>query len=157
MSAKNSYPELPVIPYKKTTVEMPIVVLFAKSLVAKYGAVYVRMAYAIFRNESANGLKGVNNNYGGIQADVGKWTNIPGKPIATCVKVDSGGVERRFLCFNDDGYKISFELFCIKAKERNMTTTLDYYKKWVGKTKVTEEDLNSGFSKILKQAEAIFN
>lgn len=139
MSVNNSYPELPEIPYKKTSVQMPDVVIFAKTLIGKYKIQSVRMAYAIFRNESANGSRGVNNNYAGVQADVGRWKNLPGAPVGTCTKVDSGGANRRFLCFDTDGYKICFELLCIKIENRNMITTEDYFAKWVGNPGASQE------------------
>ncbi len=89
---KNYYEELPEIPFKRTSVEMPKVVFFAKELAGKYDKHFIASAYSIFRNESANGSKGVNNNYAGIQADNAHWVNLPGEPIGTCIKVDSGGV-----------------------------------------------------------------
>lgn len=132
---KNSYPELPEIPYRKTQVEMPAVVVYARSLVGKYKKEYVRMALAVFRFESANGTKGINNNYAGIQADVGRWRNLPGQPVGTSVKKDVAGNIRRFLCFNkEDGMQITFELLCIKATQRRMLTAMDYERKWVGIT-----------------------
>ena len=152
MSVKNSYPELPEIAFKRTSVSMPEVVTFAKSLVGKYKVEAVRMAYAIFRNESSNGKKGVNNNYAGVQADVGRWTNLPGNPIATCVKVDSGNVNRRFLCFDADGYKICFELLCIKITSRKMVTVDDYFAKWVGNPDASAEH-KKNFSSLLKSGE----
>lgn len=143
MEIKNSYPQLPVIEAKKTSVSMIDVIVFAKSLLQKYDPKFIRMAYAIFRNESSNGLSGVNNNYAGIQADVGMWSNLPGTPIGTCVQIDSGKQQRRFLCFNDsDGYKISFELICIKSKERNMILPKDYFTEWVGRPNYTLNDLS---------------
>lgn len=152
MSVKNYYPELPEIDYKKTKVDMPDVVIYLKSLIGKYPIESIRMAYAIFRNESANGNRGVNHNYGGIQADVGKWRNLPGEPVATCVKVDSGGATRRFLCFNkDNGHKICLELICIKATERNMVTVDDYFIKWVGNPRASE-DHKSNFQSLLNSA-----
>ena len=150
---KNLYPELPEVAFKRTSIEMPLIVLFAKSLKGKYPLTAIRMAYAIFRNESANGAKGVNNNYGGIQADNARWKGLPGEPIATCVKIDSGNVARRFICFPDDtGYKISFELMVIKSTERNMVTAADYFKKWVGKTNPSALDFKS-FNSLLNSAE----
>lgn len=132
--AKNLYPELPEIPYKKTSIDMHVVVEYAKTLVEEFGKEFVKSAYAIFRNESANGARGVNNNYAGIQADNARWTELPGQPIATCVRIDSGHVERRFLCFSDeDGYKICFKLLCIKCKARGIVDATTYYKKWVGR------------------------
>lgn len=150
---KNSYPELPEIPFQRTSVDMNKVIEFAKSLVPVYGYRAVSMAYVIFRNESANGMRGVNNNYGGIQADVGRWKNLPGSPVATCTKVDSGGVLRRFLCFNEDGYKVSFELAAIKAVERKMFTAADYLKKWVGNPNGSTKGVDS----MLAQAAKLFN
>jgi hypothetical protein len=153
MSVKNYYPELPEIIFQRTSVEMPSVVVFARSLLSKYSKDAVRMAYAIFRFESANGTKGVNNNYGGIQADVGRWKNLPGTPVATCVKVDSGGALRRFLCFSkEDGYKVSFELICVKATERKMVTVDDYFKQWVGNPNPGKDYKNS-FKQVLEKAE----
>lgn len=156
MSTNNFYPELPEIPYQKTAVEMPDVVIFAKSLIGKYSKEVVRMAYAVFRFESANGTKGVNHNYAGIQADNARWKGLPGNPVATCVKRDNGGNVRRFLCFDKDtGYKISFELICIKATERKMITALDYEQKWVGVKNPTPEALTA-FSNVLKQSVSVF-
>ncbi len=155
MSVKNSYPELPEIPFQRTSIEMPLVVVFAKTLLGKYAKEYLRMAYAIFRNESANGKKGVNNNYGGIQADVGRWKNLPVLPIGTCVKVDSGNIARRFLCFDTDGYKASFELFCIKAAQRNMVTSKDYFDKWVSNPNPGTLAINS-FNSLLSSAAKVF-
>lgn len=130
---KNFYPELPEIAYQKTSVDMVKVIDFAKTLLGDYDIEFIRSAYAIFRNESANGSRGVNNNYAGIQADDARWSELPGTPIATCVKVDSGKKERRFLCFAEDGYKISFELLCIKCRTRGIVDAVTYYKKWVGR------------------------
>jgi hypothetical protein len=149
---KNYYPEVPEIPYERTIIEMPDVAVFARSLVGKYSKDAVRMAYAIFRNESANGTRGVNNNYAGIQADNARWSKLPGEPIGTCVKVDSGKVSRRFLCFSkEDGYKICFELLCIKATDRNMYTAHDYIQKWVGKENPQATEVN-WFNILLSQS-----
>lgn len=156
MSVKNYYPELPEEPYRLTKVEMPDIVIFGKSLIGKYSIEAVRMAYAIFRNESANGTRGVNNNYAGIQADNARWTNLPGKPIATCVKKDSGNAMRRFLCFDKDGYKISFELLCIKVTDRKMKTADDYFKKWVGNPNQPAEH-RKNFESLLRSAQKAFS
>ncbi len=164
MSIKNYYPALPEIPYKKTSIEMPVVVAFAKSLVEKYGIEIVRTAYCMFRNESANGNSGVNNNYGGIQADVGVWNNLPGNAIATSIKTDGAGDNRRFLCFTDEkGYKISFELMCIKVKERGMfigapsvndpdALAWCYLKKWVSNPKEETPEAVANFKSLYNSA-----
>lgn len=121
MNVRNYYPLLPEIKMKKTSIEMPVVVSYAKTLLSKYPKEVVRVAYAIFRNESANGKSGVNNNYGGVQADCGVWegldmTNV----IGTCVYKDNAGDLRRFLCFNDDGYESCFDFLCYKIQQRKM-------------------------------------
>lgn len=156
MIAKNSYPDLPEIPYKKTSIGMPFVVAFAKSL-TNYSVDTLRMAYAIFRNESGNGNSGVNNNYAGIQADVGQWNNLPGEAIGTVVKKDGSGDFRRFLAFSDnDGYKISFELLCIKIEQRNIVTDRDYFARWVCNSHPHEQDMLD-FRSLLKSAVAVFS
>lgn len=68
---KNSYPEKPEIKYQKTIVEMGAVVGYLQSL--QVPAEIKRSAYVMFRNESGNGSKGLNNNYAGVQADSGRW------------------------------------------------------------------------------------
>lgn len=153
MSVKNYYPELPEIPYKRTVISMNDVITYGKH--ALYEPWVLSSAYAIFRNESANGTRGVNNNYAGIQADNARWTNLPGDPIGTCVKIDSGNVSRRFLCFGDDGYKISFELLCIKCRDRRVKNPEDYFTKWVGKTKWTDAEARS-FASMLAQGMKLF-
>jgi hypothetical protein len=121
MSVKNSYPDLPVIAYRKTTIDMPTVVAFAKGLVAKFKLEVIRTAYCIFRNESANGKSGVNDNYIGLQADVGVWPGLSlANVVGTCVRVDGAGDTRRFICFNDNGYKVCFDFLCSKVLERGM-------------------------------------
>jgi len=141
---KNFYPQFPEIDYKKTSIEMPVVVLFAKSLVGKYPLEVVRSAYCIFRNESANGLKGVNNNYAGIQADNAAWEGLDlDNVIGTSVKKDNFGDTRRFICFNENGYKTSYEFLCYKVQQRGMyigapliekpiQVAFSYQRKWVG-------------------------
>lgn len=156
MSVKNSYPELPEISFQRTKCDMNNIIAFAKTLIPKYSLDTVRMAYAIFRNESANGTKGVNNNYAGVQADVGRWKNLPGDPIATCVKIDSGGDNRRFLCFGEDGYKICFELLCVKITSRKMVTVQDYFDKWVGNPNATGEH-KKNFQSLLNSAAKVIN
>ena len=121
MSTKNFYPSFPEIPYKRTSIDMPTVVAFAKTLVGKYHKEVVRMSYCIFRNESGNGSRGVNNNYGGIQADNAVWeglnlTNV----VGTCLKVDGNNEMRRFICFNQNGYQTCFDFLCYKINQRGM-------------------------------------
>lgn len=157
MAVKNSYPLLPELTYQKTSIEMSFVVVFAKTLIGKYSKDTVCMAYAIFRNESGNGQYGVNENYAGIQADVGVWENLPGVPIGTVIKKDNAGDLRRFLAFKkEDGYKVSFELLCIKIEQRNMITIDDYFDKWVSNSKEDTPEARKNFSSLLKAAAIVF-
>ena len=65
------YPELTEIPYLPTSVDMNSV---NRYIAGKSCATPVKqMGYVIFRNESANGSKGVCNNYIGMQNDCGRW------------------------------------------------------------------------------------
>lgn len=97
----NAYPEKPVIPYKKTTVEMATVIAYLQKSAA--AAEIKRTAYIMFRNESSNGRSGINNNYCGFQADSGRWSTAHDAKIAGVVaKVENGtGKQRLFLAFND--------------------------------------------------------
>jgi len=149
MPVKNSYPHLPEIAFERTAVDMKAVMAYACSKVGEYPKEVVRMAYCIFYNESAAGYKGVNNNYAGIQADCGRWTGLSGE-IATCVKKDSGGAIRRFICFDLDGYKHTLDLLLFACKRRGMfigaigvtdwnTLGTAYLNKWVGRKALQAE------------------
>jgi hypothetical protein len=164
---KNYYPELPEIPYKKTSVKMSDVIEYANSI-TEYPIEVKRMAYIMFRNESANGLKGVNNNYAGIQADNARWSGLKGA-VATSVRIDSGKQLRRFICFDDaSGYKDTFNFLCVKVQQRGMyigafgIREIDelvpaYLKKWVGRinTKPSIAELNNWKSLYRSAKEAI--
>jgi len=170
---KNYYPELPEIPYKKTQIGMPFVVAFAKTLVGKYPKEVIRMAYIIFRNESSNGKSGVNNNYIGCQADNARWEGLPMENvIGTCVKTDNAGDTRRFICFNENGYKDCFEFLCYKVQQREMflkeetTTNLLfpmiekiaeplyhlYEQKWVSNPKEDTSEAKANFISLYNSA-----
>ena len=59
-----------------------------------------RAAYVLICNESASGRAGINNNFGGLQADSGRWSHEYDQYISgTCVLTDNSGAKRRFLCF----------------------------------------------------------
>ena len=160
MAVKNYYPQFPEIEYKKTSIDMPTVVSFAKSLIGKYPLEVVRTGYCIFRNESANGKSGVNNNYIGLQGDNAAWqglnlTNV----VGTTVKTDGAGDTRRFICFNENGYKDCFDFLCFKAQQRgmyigaaNVSTTDDlaaiYQAKWVANPKENTSEARSDFKSL---------
>lgn len=172
MSVKNAYPELPEIPYKKTNVEMGLVVAFIQRT---YFHVNVkRAAYVYFRNESGNGRSGVNNNYAGIQADGGRWLNDQDF-AGTCVTPENKtGKKRRFVTFNawEDsvmftlntaqrrGMYISGETTIVsKLKVRTITDLVQAYKReWVtGNPKyVPASDEVAAFASMYRQAEKLF-
>lgn len=97
----NAYPELPVLDFLRTSVAMTDVVHY---IAGTQTAVPVkRAAYVIFRNESGNGQKGINNNYIGLQADgnrlADKWTPAI---AGTCVHAENmTGRLRRFVCLRN--------------------------------------------------------
>lgn len=101
MALKNAYPEKPVVPYKKTTVEMAEVISdIQKALIPTE---VKRMSYIMFRNEGANGKSGICYNFCGFQADGGRWDKKFDPLIMGIVKkVENGtGRERLFLAFKD--------------------------------------------------------
>lgn len=147
MAVRNSYPEKPLIPYRKTTVSMQEVIQYIYSL--PYELEVKRSTYIMFRNESQNGSKGINNNYAGIQADSGRWADkFNDKIIGTVVLKENGtGRERRFVAFRD--YRASVDFLADRVKARGLyvggtthkiltmqvPTAKDlcraYYKEWV--------------------------
>jgi hypothetical protein len=68
---KNYYPDLPFIPFKRTTAEMDSVIAMIKMF--NVSSNIKAAMYTMFRFESLNGTKGINNNYCGIQADAARW------------------------------------------------------------------------------------
>lgn len=97
---KNYYPEKPILQYRKTTVEMGLVVNYFK--VVPVPVEVKRAAYIGFRIEGANGAKGLNNNYVGAQADAGRWNAKFDKEIAGVVFKTENNTNRMraFLAFN---------------------------------------------------------
>jgi hypothetical protein len=112
----NAYPEKPVLPYKKTTVAMCDVVDYLRTLnVSK--AIKIA-AFILFRTESGNGNKGVNNNYCGLQADSGRWpAELDKYIIGTCVKSENmTGKQRIFLCFESFHASVDFLINRIESR-----------------------------------------
>ncbi|RYE01632.1 MAG: hypothetical protein EOP50_01650 [Sphingobacteriales bacterium] len=97
--ANNAYPELPVLDYKKTIVPMADVIASLRR--QDIPNAVRRAVYVIFRIESANGTKGINNNYGGIQADGQRWQAQYDALMAGTVvlKENTTKKERRFVAF----------------------------------------------------------
>lgn len=96
---KNAYPELPELPYQHTTVTMLDVIAYLHVLTV--ATEVKRAAYILFRNESANGTKGINHNYAGVQADGGRWpAQWDAAIVGTVVLTENGtGKKRRFVAF----------------------------------------------------------
>ena len=114
----NYYPKLPQLPFKKTTVLMDLVIKYLQSLAIDREV--KRSCYVVFRNESANGNKGINNNYIGFQADSGRWDAAYDKYFTgTCIKAENGTNKQRiFLCFNR--WQDSVDILADKLKARGM-------------------------------------
>lgn len=114
----NAYPELPLLPFTRTSVAMNDVISYLSN--AAVSTVVKRAAYVIFRNESGGGQKGINNNYIGLQADGGrladKWTpSIAG----TCVHAENmTGRLRRFVCLRD--WKTCIDILAEKIDTRGL-------------------------------------
>ncbi|PSL46412.1 hypothetical protein CLV51_103390 [Chitinophaga niastensis] len=108
---KNAYPEKPVLPYQKTSVSMNDVIAYIQSVDTPVEV--KRAAYCFFRFESANGTKGLNNNYAGIQADGVRWPAIYDDTIAgTVIKKENGpsGKDRIFIAFNNWHDSLNFTI-----------------------------------------------
>lgn len=115
---KNFYPELPILPFRKTTVSMPEVIAYLKSL--NIDLEVKRACYVIFRNESANGSKGINNNFIGFQSDSGRWQQVYDKCFTgVCIKKENGtGKVRGFLCFSK--WQDSIDILADRLKGRGL-------------------------------------
>lgn len=115
---KNFYPDLPVIPYQKTSVSMPDVIAYLQSL--DIDKEIKRATYCIFRNESSNGKSGISNNYIGFQSDSGKWqSQYDHYFVGTCVKIENRtGKERGFLCFSK--WQDSIDILTDKIENRGL-------------------------------------
>jgi hypothetical protein len=147
MPVHNAYPELPEVPYQQTTVPMQDVIDYLRQ--ANRQTVVKRACYVIFRNESGNGHKGVNNNYIGLQADgsriADKWTPFI---AGTCVHAENmTGHDRRFICLRD--WHTSIDFLGDRIEQRGMFVggfahphanmqvntaddwALAYYREWV--------------------------
>jgi hypothetical protein len=114
----NAYPELPEIPFARTTVPMAEVISYISGTTVPTAV--KRACYVIFRNESAAGQKGINNNYIGLQADGGrqseKWTPFI---AGTCVHAENmTGRLRRFVCFRD--WRTSVDILAEKVALRGL-------------------------------------
>lgn len=170
MAVKNAYPELPELPFERTSLLIADAFAYIASL--SCDTQIKRAAYVIFRNESASGTKGINNNYIGLQADGGrqaeKWTPFF---AGTCVKNENmTGKPRRFICFKQ--WKGCLDLLCDKVSDRGLYVggyahpyanmqiktmndwPLAYWREWVmgDSTANIPADENAAFLKIYRAA-----
>ena len=114
----NAYPELPELDYEHTQVPMAEVIAY---LSLQPRAIEVkRAAYIMFRNESANGTRGINNNYAGIQADGARWpAKFDGCFTGTVTMPENGtGNIRIFLAFKD--WRTSVDMLCDRVEARGL-------------------------------------
>lgn len=118
MSVKNAYHELKEVPYQKTTLDENQVIQYINSL--KFPVEIKRATYIFFLNESAHGKAGVNNNYGGIQADGARWASVwDSKIVATTVTPETmTGKQRRFCVF--DKWQSSIDLLLNRIQSRGI-------------------------------------
>ena len=113
-----NYPLLPQMPYRKTTVEMGLVIPYIKSLDRPFEV--KRATYIVFRNEGANGSKGVQNNYIGLQSDGGKFPNDYSVHFnGFCIKNENlTDKSRGFLCF--DKWQSSIDILADEIQNRGL-------------------------------------
>lgn len=171
---KNYYEDKPIVPYRKTTVEMPAVVEYLKK--AATPTEVKRAAYVMFRFESGNGKSGLNDNYVGAQADSGRWPAKFDDVITGVIrKVENGTAkERLFLQFASFSACLDFLLDRVESRglfvggfERLITKkpvtdpaglAIAYKRSWVhgsNKYNPTEEEI-SAFLSVYRQAAKIF-
>ena len=152
----NAYPELPVLAFAATTVAMPDVIAYLRTLDCPTEV--KRAAYIMFRIESGNGAHGVNNNYVGAQADGGRWPAQFDPLIeGTVVKTENQtGKERIFVAFKSWHGSVDFlvdrveqrGLFVGGTTHKVVTMTIAdehelaraYFKEWVTGSAAREPD-----------------
>ena len=114
----NAYPELPTLPYEPTSVPMSDVIAYLAS--QPRASEVKRAAYIMFRNESGNGGRGINNNYCGFQADGARWPAKWDAAFAGTVTMPENGTgrERIFLAFHD--WRTSIDMLCDRVEARGL-------------------------------------
>jgi len=118
MTVKNAYPELKEVPFVKTQIDEQLVIAYIAAMPILREI--KRAAYIFFCNESAHGKAGVNDNYGGIQADGSRWNKMFDTMIvATTVTPENmTGDERRFCVF--DKWQSSIYMLVYKVQQRGI-------------------------------------
>ena len=173
-SPRNFYPEKPIVPYHRSSVEMSLVNSYLKG--KNISNELKRAAWIWFRFESASGQRGINNNYAGIQADSGRWQPIYDDKIIGVVRLKENqtGKERLFCAFNDFTASLDFLIGRLQARglyvggtthkiltmKINTPTDLAraYEKEWVkglAKAEPSQEKINN-FLTMYNQASKLF-
>lgn len=139
---KNSYPQLPEEQYKKTTTTNDVMLCYLKTRDDLTPSLK-SSAMIVFRNESGNGSKGINHNYGGVRGDVGVWSGNSTKIKGTVVVPKSpdddttnGSDQVRYITFEKPEDFMDFLTLQLKNKSFDNLKTNDefadkYIKTWV--------------------------
>jgi hypothetical protein len=113
----NSYKNKPEIGSTSTQISRQEIIDYLKYR-SDFSINVRRSVLAIFEIESGNGNHAINNNYYGIQTDVGKWAYGEQYFSGTTVFTDNGGNNRRFATFND--YKMATLFMLNTINSRNI-------------------------------------
>lgn len=171
---KNYYEDKPFVPYRKSVVEMGLVVDYLKKADAPVEV--KRAAYIVFRFESGNGQKGLNNNFIGAQADSGRWPVKFDNMITGVVQKAENGTnnDRLFIQFASWYNSIDFLLDWVESRglyvggiETRVTKVpindprglaIAYKRSWVtgNKKYVPTEAEISSFLSMYRQAAKLF-
>jgi len=117
---KNAYPEKPEIQYQKTSIAKVDVVAYINSL--NVSIEVKRAAFVMLCNESSNFTRGINNNYGGVQADGGRWNaKWDERIMGTCLIAENkdgkpAGKARRFVVFTTWKDSVDFMIDRVQAR-----------------------------------------
>lgn len=170
---ESAYPEKPMVPYQATHVDMDDVIGYLSVIDAPVEV--KRATYVIFRNESANGHAGVNNNYVGAQADGRRWDpKWDDEIVGIVAERENNGGERLFLAFAD--YETSVDFLVDEVTSRglyvggktHLVTHVDvpdevslaraYYREWVTGNANAPLPLavQSSFLSMYRQARELF-
>ena len=167
---RNAYPELPMLAFQRTSVTMTEVVATLNALAAP--SAIKRASYVMFRNESGNGAKGINNNYVGAQADGGRWPESLTDSFTGTVTLRENGTMRSriFLAFKALEGNLDFlmnrvasrGLFIGGRTHLVLTMNVDdegelvraYHKEWVSGSAVSEPSAaeTAAFLSMYRQA-----
>jgi hypothetical protein len=174
MSVTNAYPEKPIVGYKKTQVSMNDVITRIRQM--QIPVEVKRSVYVVFRNESANGTRGVNHNYAGIQADSVRWPKEYDDIIIGTVVLAENQTrkQRRFVAFSSvtgtlmvlagrlQARGIYVGGYAHKIAKMQVDDSVElgrvYQKEWVKGRKDAEPNAQeaANFASMYRQAKALF-